>query len=107
MKLITAVVLPYALDDVRRALERHAVLGMTVTEISDAAPGQVEVHKGVSRRLELVPRLRIETVVHDDLVDRVVDQILANLSGTEGRVTVVPVDAVLRVRTGERGADAV
>lgn len=107
MKIITAVVRPHALDAVRRALERHAVLGMTVTEVSGPGTGRVEVHKGASVVLDLVPALRIETVVHDEVVDRVLDQIVANLDGGDGRLSVGPVDLVARVRTGELGADAV
>ena len=107
MKLITAVVRPHALDDVRRALERHAVLGMTVSEVAEPGEGRAKLHKGAVVPVDLVPALRIESVVHDDLVDRVLDQILANLAGGAGRLAVAPVDLVLRVRTGEMGADAV
>ena len=110
MKLITAVVRPHALDDVRRAFERHAVLGMTISEIrAPAAPGcaVTEVHKGHRETVDLVPAVRVESVVHDDVVARLLDQLVVNLDGGEGRVWVAGVDLVLRVRTGEMGADAV
>ena len=108
MKLITAVVRPHALDGVRRALERHAVLGMTVTEVRSWGDGRrVEHHKGSTDVVDLVPTVRVEVVLHDDLVDRVLDQIVANLDGGHGQLAVGPVDLVLRVRTGELGADAV
>ena len=106
MKLISAVVRPHALDDVRRAFERHAVLGMTISEVR--VPGEIiEVRKGHRERIDLVPAVRVESVVHEELVDRVVDQLLVNLGGGDGRVWVTPVDLLLRVRTGEMGADAV
>ena len=110
MKLITAVVRPHALDDVRRAFERHAVLGMTISEVrAPAAAGYAttEVHKGHRETVDLVPAVRVESVVHDDLVDRLLDQLVVNLDHGEGRLAVVAVDLVLRVRTGEMGADAV
>ena len=107
MKLITAVVAPHALDDVRHALERHAVLGMTITEVSEPGRGAVAVHRGRVVSGDLVPVLRIETVVHDEVCDRVVEQLLADLAGGGGRLTVSAVDLVVRVRTGELGADAV
>lgn len=107
MKIVTALVRPHALDAVRQALERHAVLGMTITEVACHEPGHVEIHKGARIEVDLVPRLRVETVVDDDLVDRLIDQLLMNLDGADGRIWVRHVDVVLRVRTGEMGQDAV
>lgn len=107
MKLVTALVRPHALDGVRRACERLAVLGMTISEVRVHEPGHVEVRKGARFSVDLVPRLRIETVVDDDVVERLIDQIRANLGDADGLLTVRPVDLVLRVRTGERGHDAV
>ncbi len=107
MKIVTALVRPHALDAVRQALERHAVLGMTITEVESCEPGHVEIHKGARIEVDLVPRLRVETVVDDELVDRLLDQLEANLAGADGQLWVRHVDLVLRVRTGERGQDAV
>ena len=107
MKIVTALVRPHALDAVRRALERHAVLAMTITEVGTCEPGHVEVHKGARVEVDLVPRLRIESVVDDEIVDRLLDQIQRNLDGADGQLWVRHVDFVLRVRTGERGHDAV
>ncbi|GLZ50871.1 P-II family nitrogen regulator [Actinomycetospora sp. NBRC 106378] len=107
MKLVTALVRPHALDGVRRACERLAVLGMTITEVRIHEVGHVEVHKGARIAADLVPRLRIETVVDDEVVERLIDQIRANLGNADGQLSVRPVDLVLRVRTGERGHDAV
>jgi nitrogen regulatory protein P-II 1 len=107
VKIVTAVVRPHALDPVRRALERHAVLGMTITEVAVCDPGHVEVHKGARVEVDLVPRLRVETVVDDEIVERLLDQLQSNLDGAEGQLWVRHVDLVLRVRTGEMGSDAV
>jgi nitrogen regulatory protein P-II 1 len=107
VKIVTALVRPHALDSVRRALERHAVLGMTITEVAVCDPGHVEVHKGARVEVDLVPRLRVETVVDDEIVERLLDQLQSNLDGAEGQLWVRHVDLVLRVRTGEMGSDAV
>jgi nitrogen regulatory protein P-II 1 len=107
VKIVTALVRPHALDPVRRALERHAVLGMTITEVGVCNAGHVEIHKGARVEVDFVPRLRIETVVDDEIVERLLDQLQTNLDGVDGQLWVRHVDAVLRVRTGEMGRDAV
>ncbi|MDL5155381.1 P-II family nitrogen regulator [Actinomycetospora termitidis] len=107
MKLLTAVVRPHALDGVRRACERLAVLGMTISEVRVHEAGHVELRKGARIAVDLVPRLRIETVVDDDVVERLVEQIRTNLGDADGHISVRHVDLVLRVRTGEMGHDAV
>lgn len=107
--MINAVVPPHTLDDVRRALERHAVLGMTISEVRGAgrsADGPVEVHRGRTARVTLAPSLRVEVIVHDELVERVLCDIEGNVA-CGGKLWVVPLDLVQRVRTGERGSDAV
>ncbi|GAA4866672.1 P-II family nitrogen regulator [Actinomycetospora straminea] len=107
MKTVHAMIPPHALDGVRRALERHAVLGMTIAEVSTlGASGSRSLRRGQVVEDGLAPCLRIETIVHDELVDRVVDEIAAAVH-PDGRLWVTPLDLVLRVRTGERGADAV
>jgi nitrogen regulatory protein P-II 1 len=107
VKIVTAVVRPHALDAVRRALERHAVLGMTITEVETCDQGRVEIHKGARVEVGLAPRLKIETVVDDEVVERLLDQLVTNLDGGDGQLWVRHVELVLRVRTGERGHDAV
>lgn len=107
--MIHAVVPPHALDGVRRALERNAVLGMTISEVRGtgrSADGPVEHHRGSTVRVELVPSLRVEAIVQDEMVERVLTDIEGNV-GVGGKLWVVPLDLVHRVRTGERGADAV
>jgi nitrogen regulatory protein P-II 1 len=107
VKMLHALVPPHALDAVRRAFERHAVLGMTIVEVrGPGTDARRSVHRGAVVVDDLVPCLRIESIVHDDVVERVVDEV-ASAVRSEGRLWVVPLDLVTRVRTGERGADAV
>ncbi|KUJ36452.1 P-II family nitrogen regulator [Streptomyces sp. NPDC093228] len=111
MKLITAVVKPFRLDTVKTALQELGVQGLTVTEASGYGRqgGHTEVYRGAEYRVDLVPKVRIEVVVEDGDADAVVDAIVkAARTGKigDGKVWAVPVDTVVRVRTGERGPDA-
>ena len=111
MKLITAIIKPFKLDDVKSALEAAGVHGMTISEASGFGRqrGHTEVYRGAEYTVDLVPKVRVEVVTDDALVDAVVDAIVA-AARTEkigdGKVWVMPVDSVVRVRTGERGAEA-
>ena len=111
MKLITAIVKPFTLDDVRSALEQLGVLGMTVSEVQGYGrqKGHTEVYRGAEYSVDFVPKVRVEVVVDDSAVDKVVETIVeASRTGKicDGEVWVTPVEAVVRVRTGERGSDA-
>jgi nitrogen regulatory protein P-II 1 len=111
MMLVTAIVKPFALDDVRAELERLDVSGMTVGEVSGYGRqrGHTEFYRGADYHVDFVPKVRVEVVVDDGAVDRVVDAVVtAARTGKigDGKVWVTPVDTVVRVRTGERGADA-
>ncbi|KUL68606.1 MULTISPECIES: P-II family nitrogen regulator [unclassified Streptomyces] len=111
MKLITAVVKPYRLDEVRSALRELGVHGLTVTEASGHGRqrGHTEVYRGAEYQVDLVPKTRIEVVVEDAVADDVVGAVLrAAHTGKigDGKVWVQPVATVVRVRTGERGPDA-
>ena len=111
MKLITAVIKPFKLDDVKNALEAFGVHGLTVTEASGYGRqrGHTEVYRGAEYTVDLVPKVRIEVLVDDDDADDVIDVIVKSAQTGkigDGKVWSVPVDAVVRVRTGERGADA-
>lgn len=111
MKLITAVVKPFRLDTVKTALQELGVQGLTVAEASGYGRqgGHTEVYRGAEYRVDLVPKVRIEVVVEDADADAVVDAIVkAARTGKigDGKVWAVPVDTVVRVRTGERGSDA-
>jgi nitrogen regulatory protein P-II 1 len=111
MKLITAIVKPFTLDDVKTALQEAGVLGMTVSEIQGYGrqKGHTEVYRGAEYSVDFVPKVRIEVVVDDSIVDKVVDSIVqAARTGKigDGKVWVSPVETIVRVRTGERGTDA-
>jgi nitrogen regulatory protein P-II 1 len=107
MKLVTAVVKPHKWEDVRAALEMIGVTGMTVSEVSGYGrqKGHTEVYRGAEYDIALVPKIRIEIVVDDQDVDAVSDAIVrAAQTGRigDGKVWITPVEAVVRVRTGDR-----
>ena len=112
MKLITAVVKPFKADEVKDALKGAGVQGMTVTEAQGFGRqgGHTEVYRGTEYTIDFVPKTRIELVVDDEDVDRVVDAIV-NAARTgkigDGKVWVSDVGQLTRIRTGERDADAV
>jgi nitrogen regulatory protein P-II 1 len=111
MKLVTAIIKPFTLDDVKAALEQVGVLGMTVSEVQGYGrqKGHTEVYRGAEYSVDFVPKVRIEVLVDDTLADKVVDAVVeAARTGKigDGKVWVTPVDTVVRVRTGERGTDA-
>ena len=111
MKLITAIIKPFKLDDVKTALEAHGVQGMTVSEASGYGRqrGHTEVYRGAEYTVDLVPKVRLEVLVADEDAEAVVDVIVgAAQTGRigDGKVWTVPVETVARVRTGERGPDA-
>ncbi|UNX55887.1 P-II family nitrogen regulator [Georgenia sp. TF02-10] len=112
MKLVTAIVQPHRLDDVKNALEAAGVKGMTVSEANGFGRqhGHTEVYRGAEYTIELVPKVRVEVVTDDLDAPAVVDAIVgAAHSGRigDGKVWTVPVEDVVRVRTGERGREAV
>ena len=111
MKLVTAIIKPFKLEEVKSALEARGVQGMTVSEASGFGRqgGHTEVYRGAEYTVDLIPKVRIEVLVDDVDVDGVTDAIVS-AAGTgkigDGKVWVVPVDTVVRVRTDERGVDA-
>jgi nitrogen regulatory protein P-II 1 len=112
MKLITAIVKPFVLEDVKAALEQIGVLGMTVSEVQGYGrqKGHTEVYRGAEYSVDFVPKVRVEVVADDTLADKVVDAVVeAARTGKigDGKVWVTPVESVVRVRTGERGTDAI
>ena len=111
MKLITAVIKPFKLDEVRAALTAFGVQGLTVSQSSGYGRqrGHTEVYRGAEYTVDLVPKVRLEVLVDDDDLDDVVEVIVrAARTGKigDGKVWSIPVETVIRVRTGERGQEA-
>ena len=112
MKLITAIIKPFKFEDVKEALHARGITGMTVSEASGYGRqrGHVEVYRGAEYVVDLVPKLRVEVLADDQDVDGIIDAIVdaANTGRIgDGKVWVVPVDSVTRVRTGEKGSEAI
>ena len=111
MKLITAVVKPFKLDDVREALKKVGVQGMTIGEVQGYGRqrGHTEVYRGAEYTVEFVPKVRLEVLVEDSHTDEVVDALVtAARTGKigDGKIWVSSLSEVVRVRTGERGSEA-
>ena len=111
MRRVTAVLKPFRLDEVKSALEAIGIQGMTVSEVQGFGRqrGHTEVYRGAEYQVDFVPKVRVEVLVDDADAAGVVDAIVgAAQTGSigDGKVWTTPVDEVVRVRTGERGADA-
>ncbi|MCB0917097.1 MAG: P-II family nitrogen regulator [Actinobacteria bacterium] len=111
MKLVTAIIKPFKLEEVKSALEAYGIHGLTVSEATGYGrqKGHVEVYRGAEYTVDLVPKIRVEVLVDADDADSVVDVITKTAQTGrigDGKVWTTPVDSVVRVRTGERGVDA-
>ena len=112
MKKIEAIIKPFKLDDVKEALTAIGVIGMTVTEVRGFGrqKGHTELYRGSEYTVDFLPKVKLEVVVEDGLAERVVEAI-AQTAQTgrigDGKIFVSTVDEVLRIRTGERGSDAI
>ena len=111
MKLITAIVKPSKVDDIKRALQADGVHGMTVSETRGFGrqKGHTEIYRGAEYTVDFIPKVRIEVLADDAECDHIVDLIIATAnSGAigDGKLWVTPVETVVRIRTGERGSDA-
>ena len=111
MKLITAVVKPFKVDDVKEALKGLGVSGVTVSEVQGFGRqrGHTEVYRGAEYTIDFVPKVRIEILASEGDVDRISDAVIAAArTGKigDGKVWVSPIESVVRIRTGERDADA-
>lgn len=112
MKLITAVIKPFKLDEVREALGEIGVTGLTVTEVKGFGrqKGHTELYRGAEYVVDFLPKVKIEAVVDNNVVDLAVDAIIkAARTGKigDGKIFVTEVEQVIRIRTGETGVDAV
>ena len=112
MKLVTAVVKPFKLDDVKNALKAIGVVGMTVTEVRGFGRqgGHTETYRGTEYQVDFLPKVKVETIVDDGDAQEVVDAIVSSAKTDkigDGKVWVTTVDDLIRIRTGESGAEAV
>jgi nitrogen regulatory protein PII len=112
MKLITAIVKPFKLDDVKDALKAAGVQGITVTEVRGFGRqgGHSETYRGAEYKIDFVPKVRLEMVVDDSTVDSVVSAVKAAASTGkigDGKIWITGVDRIVRIRTGEEGTDAI
>ena len=111
MKLVTAVIKPHKWDEVREALETFGVTGMTVSEVSGYGrqKGHTEVYRGAEYKVDLVPKDRLEILVDDQDVDDIIE-VIVRVARTgkigDGKVWSIPVETVVRIRTGEHGQEA-
>ena len=111
MKLITAIVKPFTLEDVKTGLEQTGILGMTVSEVQGYGrqKGHTEVYRGAEYTVDFVPKVKLEILVDDDDAARVAEKIVeAARTGKigDGKVWILPVEGLIRIRTGEAGSDA-
>ena len=111
MKMVTAIIKPFKLDDVREALSAIGVQGVTVTEVKGFGrqKGHTEHYRGAEYVVDFLPKIRMEIAVDDDRVDAIIEAIIKNASTGkigDGKIFVSPLEHVVRIRTGETGADA-
>jgi nitrogen regulatory protein P-II 2 len=112
MKMVTAVIKPFKLDDVREALSEIGVQGVTVTEVKGFGrqKGHTELYRGAEYVVDFLPKVKIEVAISDDLLDQVVESIskAANTGKIgDGKIFVVDLQQAIRIRTGESGNDAI
>ena len=112
MRLVTAVIKPFKLDDVKAAHEAFGVEGMTVTEVQGFGRqrGHTEVYRGAEYTIDFVPKVRLEILADDVDVDRIVDAVVASAKTDkigDGKVWVTAVERMVRIRTGEMDSDAI
>jgi len=112
MKLVTAVIKPFKLDDVKEALKSAGVVGVTVTEVRGFGRqgGHTETYRGTEYQVDFLPKVKVEVIVDDADVDSAVEAIVSSARTDkigDGKVWVTTIDELVRIRTGERGAEAV
>jgi nitrogen regulatory protein P-II 2 len=112
MKLVTAIVKPFKLDDVRESLSEVGITGITVTEVKGFGrqKGHTELYRGAEYVVDFLPKVKVEIAVDDDVVDTVVEAI-SNAAATgkigDGKIFIAPLDQIIRIRTGETGSEAI
>lgn len=112
MKKIETIIKPFKLDDLKEALHELGIQGMTVSEVKGFGrqKGHTEIYRGAEYVVDFIPKIKVETVVADDMADKVVERIMATVrTGKigDGKIFVLPVEKVCRIRTGETDNDAI
>jgi len=112
MKLVTAIIKPFKLDDVKEALKAVGVVGLTVTEVRGFGRqgGHTETYRGTEYQVDFLPKVKVEAVVEDSDATSVVDTIVGSANTDkigDGKVWVTSIDELVRIRTGERGGEAI
>ncbi|CAI8233999.1 MULTISPECIES: P-II family nitrogen regulator [unclassified Marinobacterium] len=111
MKLVSAVIKPFKLDDVREALSDIGIQGVTVTEVKGFGrqKGHTELYRGAEYVVDFLPKVKIEVAIDDDMLDQVIEAISSTANTGkigDGKIFVMPVEQVVRIRTGETGSEA-
>lgn len=112
MKLVTAIIKPFKLDDVRASLSQIGVQGITVTEVKGFGrqKGHTELYRGAEYVVDFLPKVKLEIAVADDEVDKAIEAIVSTANSGkigDGKIFVAPLEQVIRIRTGETGEDAI
>ena len=112
MKKIEAIIKPFKLDDLKTAIHDLGVQGMTVSEVKGFGrqKGHTEVYRGAEYVVDFIPKVKIEIVIDESMVDKVIEAIIASVKTGkigDGKIFVLPVDSVCRIRTGETGKEAI
>ena len=112
MKKIEAIIKPFKLDELKEALNHLGIFGMTVSEVKGFGrqKGHTEVYRGAEYEVDFIPKVKVEIVVPEDMTDRVVETIISAVNSGkigDGKIFILPIDGVCRVRTGERDKDAI
>jgi nitrogen regulatory protein PII len=112
MKKVEAIIKPFKLDDVKEALKDIGVQGLTVTEVKGFGrqKGHTELYRGAEYVIDFLPKIKLEIIVDDDIVPKVIDVIMDSArTGKigDGKIFVLPMEEIVRIRTGERGIDAI
>jgi nitrogen regulatory protein P-II 1 len=111
MKKVEAIIKPFKLDDVKESLKEIGVQGLTVTEVKGFGrqKGHTELYRGAEYVIDFLPKIKLEIIVSDDMVTKVIDAIMDSAKTGkigDGKIFILPMEEVIRIRTGERGEDA-
>ena len=112
MKLVTAIIKPFKLDDVREVLRRIGISGVTASEVRGYGrqQGHTELYRGAEYSVDFLPKIKLEIVVNDNLVEKLIEELSVELNTGkigDGKIWVTPIETIVRIRTGETGEDAV